>query len=561
MTRVGFVADDEGQGRPTGAFAPLRHVAFRRIWLASLLSNFGLLINGVGAGWAMTTMSGRAQDVAFVQAALMAPYMLFSMAAGAIADTYDRRRVSLCMLGFAFVSSATLALTDWLGWLTPTLLIALCFVIGTANAMFGPSWQASVSEQVPVAELPLAVSLNSVSYNIARSIGPAVGGALVAAAGSLAAFVMNAVCYLPMVGAMLAWRRAPDRPRLPPERIGWAILSGVRYIAHSPPTRRVLLRCVTVGIAGGAVTSLMPLVSRDLLSGTAATYGLLLGAFGIGAVLGALILGRLRRAVRAETMLVASSLISGAGILVLAVSRNQALSLAVLIVAGAGWLQIMTSFNVAIQTQAPRWAIGRALAGFQAAAAGGLAIGSILWGGVAGHFGTAMAVGASGLALAACAALGRILPVAEPHDGAKDSICSDDPEIVLAVTGRSGPIVVEIDHVVAPDDARRFYSAMLEVRQIRHRNGAYGWTLARDLAAEQCWVERFCAPTWHDYLRQRERMTAQDHAVLVQIAQIASTTGGARVRRLLERPFGSVRWQAETPDPGLTLPIASTPNL
>ncbi len=256
-----------GAGPPGGLLAPLRHGVFRRIWSASLFSNFGLLINGVGAGWAMTTMSGRAQDVALVQAALMLPYMLFSIAAGAIADTYDRRRVALITLGFTLVASVVLALADYRHLLTPALLVGLCFVIGTATAMFAPSWQASVGEQVPSHDLPSAVALNSVSYNIARSLGPAIGGAVVAAAGSTAAFLTMTVCYLPMVAAMLAWRRRADEPRLPPERIGWAIQSGVRYIIHSPPTRTVLLSCLTVGIAGGAVTSLMPLVSRDLLKG------------------------------------------------------------------------------------------------------------------------------------------------------------------------------------------------------------------------------------------------------------------------------------------------------
>lgn len=353
-----------GAGPPGGLLAPLRHGVFRRIWSASLFSNFGLLVNGVGAGWAMTTMSGRAQDVALVQAALMLPYMLFSIAAGAIADTYDRRRVALITLGFTLVASVVLALADYRHWLSPALLVGLCFVIGTATAMFAPSWQASVGEQVPSHDLPSAVALNSVSYNIARSLGPAIGGAVVAAAGSTAAFLTMTVCYLPMVAAMLAWRRRADEPRLPPERIGWAIQSGVRYIIHSPPTRTVLLSCLTVGIAGGAVTSLMPLVSRDLLKGAAGTYGLLLGAFGIGAVLGATMIGKVRARLSARQSLALNALVAGGAIVVVALSRAQPLSLAALVVAGSSWMQLLNGFNVAIQTQSLRWVAGRALAGF-----------------------------------------------------------------------------------------------------------------------------------------------------------------------------------------------------
>lgn len=547
-----------GKGAPGGLFAPLRHAAFRRIWSASLFSNFGLLINGVGAGWAMTTMSGRAQDVALVQTALMLPYMLFSMAAGAIADTYDRRRVALVMLAFTLVASAALALTDWRGWLTPALLIASCFVIGTTNAMFAPSWQASVGEQVPAADLPSAVALNSVSYNIARSLGPAVGGAIVAAAGSVAAFAAMTFCYLPMVGAMVAWRRCADEPRLPPERIGWAIQSGVRYIVHSPPIRTVLLSCLTVGIAGGAVTSLMPLVSRDLLGGAAGTYGLLLGAFGVGAVLGAAMISRVRRRLAPGSALALNALIAGGAIGVVALSRLQPISLAALVVAGAAWMQLMTGFNVAIQTRAPRWVAGRALAGFQAAAAGGLALGSLLWGAIAAALGTGTAFGLSGAALAACCLLAKAWPAeaerAGPGDGA---IASGDIAITLAITGRSGPIVVEVEHDVDPASARAFYAAMIEVKRIRHRNGAYGWSLSRDIADEKRWVERFTAPTWNDYLRQRDRMTQAEHAALSAAIEQGGGSGIVGVRRLLERPLGSVRWQAETPDRGLTLPVAA----
>jgi MFS family permease len=217
-----------------GVSAPLRHSAFRRIWLASLLSNLGLLIQAVGAAWAMTQMTPSADKVALVQTALMLPVMLIAMPAGAIADMYDRRIVALVSLSIALAGATALSLLAWLGRLTPEILLAFCFVVGSGMALFGPAWQSSVSEQVPAETLPSAVALNGISYNIARSFGPAIGGIVVATAGAVAAFAANAVLYIPLLVVLFLWRRASEPSRLPRVRLNRAIVSGVRYIANSP---------------------------------------------------------------------------------------------------------------------------------------------------------------------------------------------------------------------------------------------------------------------------------------------------------------------------------------
>src|ERR1700688_944029 len=260
-----------------GVTAPLRHSAFRRIWLASLLSNLGLLIQGVGAAWAMTQMTSSADQVALVQTALMLPVMLISMPAGAIADMYDRRIVALVSLSIALSGATALSVLAWLGLITPQTLLGFCFVVGSGMALFGPAWQSSVSEQVPPETLPSAVALNGISYNIARSFGPAIGGIVVATAGAVAAFAANALFYLPLIVVLVLWRRILEPSRLPPERMARAVTSGVRYILHSPSIRVVLWRTLITGIAGGSVSALMPLVTRDLLHGGAENYGVMLG--------------------------------------------------------------------------------------------------------------------------------------------------------------------------------------------------------------------------------------------------------------------------------------------
>src|SRR3954463_16479665 len=224
--RSGFSADSVA--------APLRHSVFRRIWLASLLSNLGLLIQGVGAAWAMTQMASSADKVALVQTALMLPVMLISMPAGSIADMHDRRIVAMVALVISFTGATALTVLAWLNMITPNTLLAFCFVVGTGMALMGPAWQSSVSEQVPPENLPAAVALNGISFNIARSFGPAIGGIIVATSGAVAAFAVNAVLYLPLLLVLFLWNRTHEPSRLPRERLNRAIVSGVRYIANSP---------------------------------------------------------------------------------------------------------------------------------------------------------------------------------------------------------------------------------------------------------------------------------------------------------------------------------------
>src|SRR3977135_3722394 len=238
--------------------APLRHSVFRRIWLASLLSNFGLLIQGVGAAWAMTQMTSSVVKGARGQPAVMLPIMLISMPAGAIADMYDRRIVALVSLGIALSGATSLSVMAWLGLITPQTLLAFCFVVGCGMALFGPAWQSSVSEQVPAETLPAAVALNGISYNIARSFGPAIGGLVLATAGAVAAFATNAVLYIPLLIVLVLWRRSSEPSRLPRERLNRAIVSGVRYIANSPSIRIVLGRPLGAGGSGVSWAAVTP---------------------------------------------------------------------------------------------------------------------------------------------------------------------------------------------------------------------------------------------------------------------------------------------------------------
>jgi predicted MFS family arabinose efflux permease len=533
---------------PDSVAAPLRHALFRRIWLASLLSNLGLLIQGVGAAWAMTQMTSSADKVALVQTALMLPVMLISMPAGAIADMYDRRIVALVSLSIALSGATSLTVLAWLNMITPQTLLAFCFVVGSGNALFGPAWQSSVSEQVPSETLPSAVALNGISYNIARSFGPAIGGIVVATAGAVAAFSCNAVLYIPLLIVLFLWRRTSEPSRLPRERLNRAIVSGVRYIANSPSIRIVLARTLVTGLIGGSVSALMPLVARDLLHGGAQTYGIMLGAFGVGAVIGALNIAEVRRRLTGEAAIRACALSMGGAIAAVALSHEPVITAAALVVAGAVWMLAVALFNIGVQLSAPRWVAGRSLAAFQASIAGGIAMGSWGWGRLTDAAGVETALLVSAALMFASPLLGLWLPM--PRVGARneDAEVLADPEVRLSLTGRSGPLVVEIEYRVDQDNARAFHGVMQEVQLSRQRNGAYGWSIARDIADPELWTERYHCPTWFDYLRQRNRSTQSERALHQRAIDFHLGPDPVRVRRMLERPFGSVRWKDETPD-------------
>jgi MFS family permease len=533
-----------------GAFEPLREATFRNIWLASVVANFGQLILGVGAAWEMTRLGAPADMVALVQTAMMLPRMIVSVPAGAIADMFDRRKIALLGLALSALFSALLTALAMMGLTTPWVLLAFCVLIGGGVTLYSPAWGASISEQVEPEQLPAAVALGSISYNVARSFGPAVGGAIVAAAGAFAAFATNALAYLPLLVAFFLWRRAQAVPRLPPERIDRAIISGTRYALHSSPVRTVMVRACAFGLASAAAAALAPLVARDLLHGDASVYGLLLGCSGVGAVVGALLVGKARVLLQAEHAFALCAITGGLMTLLVGVSHNLVLTGAALIVVGIASMLAISLLNVNVQMSVPRWVAARALAWYQAALTGGIALGAWISGRLALDWGVDGAFFVSGAVLMLTPLIGLVTPMRRESVRDIETVELEfEPEVALAITARSGPIVIELDYHVDPDEARQFYAVMLKLQRPRLRNGAFNWSLSRDIADPSLWTERFHFPTWEDYLRHRSRFTHADQELQAAANAFSAKSGNARIRRRLERPFGSVRWRAETPDP------------
>ena len=540
------------QSAPPGpsALSPLRHPVFRAIWIASMASNFGGLIQSVGASWMMTSITASAEMVALVQASITLPIMLLSLFAGAVADSLDRRKVMLGAQLFMLAVSVALALCAWAGLITPWLLLVFTFLIGCGTAFNGPAWQASVGEMVPRADLPAAVGLNSMGFNIARSVGPAIGGAIVAAAGAAAAFAINAVSYVGLVAVLARWR--PERPPqlLPRETIGHAMAAGVRYAALSPAIRVVLVRSFVFGAGASAVTALMPLVARDVIGGGPFTYGMLLGAFGIGAVAGAFASPRLRNALSTENIVRGSSLAFAAAAALFAISTNLFLSAAALLIAGAGWVLALSTFNISVQMSAPRWVVARSLSLYQMAAFGGMAGGAWLWGVIAAGSGLPTALLIAAAVMAACALLGLRLPLPQAEEIDLDPLRRwAAPDTQVPIKHRSGPIVITIEYVIRQEDILEFLAAMADRRRIRRRDGALHWTLLRDLADPELWIERYHTATWLDYIRHNNRMTQADAVIPERLRALHQGADPPRVRRTIERQTGSLP-SAAGPGPG-----------
>jgi len=530
--------DPDPAPRPSSPsfLSPLRSPVFRAIWIASLASNFGGLIQSVGASWVMTSI-GTAELVALVQASVTLPIMLLSLPAGAMADNFDRRKMMLAAQLFMLAVSLALSIFAWTGLITPWVLLLFTFLIGCGAALNGPAWQASVAEMVPRSDLAGAVALNSTGFNLARSVGPAVGGMIVAAAGAAAAFFVNVLSYVGLIVVLARWR--PERPArtLPRESLPVAMAGGLRYAAMSGRIGSVLLRALLFGFAASAVQALLPLVARDAIGGGPLTYGLLLGAFGAGAVGGAVAGARLRGRMSNEMLVRWSCLGFGLATIALGLSPWLAASMAALAIAGAGWVVALSTFNVTVQLSAPRWVVARMLALYQVSAFGGMALGSWLWGLTAGQEGLSLALWLAGGFQLVCVLTGLRIPLPATSGLNLDLVNRwTEPDLALEIQPRSGPIVITIEYVIDEADTDEFLAAMAERRRIRRRDGAHNWTLKRDLAEPRLWMESYRLPTWLDYVRHNQRVTQADIALTDHARALHRGDGRPRVRRMIERP-------------------------
>ena len=519
--------------------APFQSRTFLKIWSASLVSNFGSLIQAVGASWMMTSLSSSPDYVALVQTSISLPIMLLALPSGAFADIWDRRKIMLIAQGAMLIISIVLAIMAYTDLLTPWSLLTMTFLIGCGTALYGPAWQSSVGEQVPREHIAAAVSLNTMSYNLARTAGPAVGGVIVAIAGAPASFVANALTYVALITTLATWKREKPKSHLPPETMLLAMSAGLRYSRLSPAIRAVLLRGFVLGVAGSAIWSLMPLIAKTLLHGGPLIYGILFGTFGVGAVCGALVSGTARQKIPNEKLVRLSTLGFALMAGVSAFSPWLILTLVVFVIGGASWVLMLSTFNITVQLSSPRWVAGRALAIYQMVVFGGLAIGSWLWGEIAASQGLVVALAASSVILALSVLLGLHARLPQT-DSLNLSAARGDFKVTPKVElgPESGRVITTVTYQVAAEDHQAFVQAMQEVRRIRRRDGARRWMLMQDMSEPELWIERFHSPSWVEHVRRYHRFTVSDEEIERRALAFHRGNGRPKVRHLLERPAG-----------------------
>ena len=382
--------------RSVSPWSPLREPLFRSLWIASVTSYTGTWMQNVGAGWLMTQMTMNPLMIGLVQAAAALPVFLVILPAGALADMVDRRRFLLLTQGWMVLASATLGIMTLTSRVGPWVLLLFTFLLGLGAVMNDPAWQAITPELVPVEQHASAVALNSAGFNVARAVGPALGGIIVAEVGSGSTFLLNALSFLGVILFLYRWKRPIDaRPKT--QRIWPAIGDGFTYVRKSGLAKSVLLRTGTFSLAAVAMLALLPIVARPY---GATGYGMLLGCFGLGALLGALALPRLREKLSVDGVVGAAILIFAGMTFAAGRAETFALLCAVMLIAGGAWIGILACLNVAAQTMCPAYVRARALSFYLLALQGGMAVGATLWGALAKRIGVPDALGMAAVALA-----------------------------------------------------------------------------------------------------------------------------------------------------------------
>jgi MFS family permease len=539
----------------TTAWSPLAHPLFRNRWIATILSNVGTWMQDTAATWLMTAMTGSPLLIALMQTAASLPVLLFGLPAGALADIVDRRRLLLFWQSWMLVTAVVLSALTLAGGIGPWTLLGLTLVLNVGAAMNNPAWQAIVPELVPREELAGAISLNSAGYNLARAIGPALGGLLVASfvsvtIGSGVVFFVNALSFAFVIGVLYAWQRRPlHASALPAERLVGSMRAGGRYVRHAAPIRGILVRAFLMTSCVSAIWALLAVVAQQDLRRGALGYGLLTASIGIGAVVGAVFLHRVRLRLSADAIVTTASIVFAGTLLVMAFVHHTALVVAALLAAGFAWTSTTSTFNIAIQLSAPPWVQARLLGTYQMTFMAGMAIGSAVWGAVAEHAGTPLALVLAAVGLVGGLPLTRRYAIlrGEPGDltsaAAARALNRSAPTVMIELQPDDGPVMISLDYQIDPADADAFVRAIHELRAIRLRDGAVRWGLFHDAADPAHYVETFLVESWAEYLRQRERMTMSDQAVRERVYRFQKGPVPPPVSRMIYTPTKEDRSQ------------------
>jgi MFS family permease len=499
-----------GSGSASSAWAPLHIRLFRTLWLAALVSNVGTWMQTVGAQWLVVHDAHAALLVSLVQTAYTLPAVLFALVGGVLADIFDRAKLLVAVLSGMTATAAALTALTAAHRMPAALLLMFTFVLGTGAILVAPAYQSLVPDMVPREQVPDAAALSSININLARAIGPAIAGVLVAEVGVTAVFALNAAALLLYAVVVAVHPKLGGAPESS-ERFLPGLRAGGRYVRNAPVVRRILLRAALFLVPGSCLWALLPLVATVRLGLGAGGYGVLLAALGVGAIGGAFALPQARARLSPNALVAVASLVYAAALALVVLSRTLALTVVVLLVAGVAWIAFLANVNAALQLFLPRWVRARGLAVYQMVLFGGQAAGAVIWGAVASATGLVPAFLISAATMAAGAATIWFWPFHQIENMDRSLVRWPEPQLLLSADRRSGPVLVRTTYTVTAESQQRFLHAMVDLRRSRLRTGATDWALYQDGANPRVFIELFGVPSWEEHLRQhRERQTGTD---------------------------------------------------
>jgi MFS family permease len=494
---------------PVSAWHPLRIPLFRNLLIADLVSDIGTFMQTVGAAWLMTTLTSSTTYIALIQTASALPFFLFALPAGSLGDIFDRRKLILSTETWMFCVAVLLAAVTFTGHMTPWLLLALTVALSLGDAIESPAWRAIFPELVKKEDLPAALALNGIEFNLARATGPGLAGVIVAVLGVTFAFVLNAVSFLGVILVIFGWKRPARKSKLPAETLTTASIAAIRYVRYSPAIRTLMARSGFVIFFASSFWALLPTVAKEL-SKSALGYGFLLGFFGVGAVAGAVVLQRARALVSTETVISVATAVYGAILVATATLHHLAILCGLMLFGGAAWTVFMSTFNTMVQNLAPEWVRARVMAAYLFVFQGSVALGSALWGLLGEHTSARIALLASGMGMAATILLRWGLRL--PDTNVDLSVWNHWalPGMFEHYAGDSGPVLVTVRYVVERAKAGEFLRAINRYQRIRRRDGASRWGIYFDTEKADVYLETFVVASWAEHERQHDRFTVAD---------------------------------------------------
>lgn len=536
-------ADAPDLATPSSVWTPFASRAFVWLWLANAVSALGTWIQNAASAWIMTDLSPSPMMVSLVQTAAQVPVLLLALPAGAIADLMDRKRLLIITNILMLAASAVLAIVAAAGRVDPAMLLLLTAFLAIGAALNSPAWAASVPLTVPRRSLEQALVLNSVGFNIARAIGPALGGLILAASGATAAFASNAASFAfvaLVVGIFLAFPRTQATNNVPPEPFGSAMRIGFAYALAEPVVRSTLLRSAAFFGCASAIWALLPLYVREVLGLSSASFGLMMGVIGSGAVLGGLMMPPLSRLFSRNNLILLAGAICGVALIPLAVVPSATSSYVALFLFGIGWIVGASNLQATVQLAAAPWVRARTLALYQAVFNGGMGLGAIFWGWLGDRVGLQETILAAGLAGIAAAILTRAIHLPPVIDDPSASAITNRPDLSIAeemmplLHSSRHRLRAAVSYQIDRSDVSAFRAAMADVRLSRYRDGAVGWALSRDVSDPRHWVETFIIRDWHELQRGIDRLNRADIEALIRARSYHIGTNAPLVTLLLQ---------------------------